>query len=329
MLDLTNDWDKLPSRTELRAKRSGRTMSEPPGPDLQPRWKIPDKLVLRAAVSGRSAREATSTKDGFALGIESFAQQAVDAIEAGAAGIHLDVGGVVTTRGQKRPPSMQPYYEKIVDLISAGTKRDWVRDVNILTGDTFQDNILPISSGLGETTMMATDNPVDWMEAVAHVAAERKKRLFLVAHSPAEVELGDRNLIRRGFLEKPYCWCVLIGYVFDEMLTGRLASSMPNPKAMIQELTMIADRIYEIDEDSYIEICAAGRAAQYLVTLAILMGLHVRMGTEDTVWKFPHKDEILEGATENVIRTRTLAEQLGRPLASAEEFRKIIRISAP
>ena len=103
---------------------------------------------------------------------------------------------------------------------------------------------------------------------------------------------------------------------------------MPHSKAMIQELTNIVDRIPEIDEDCYISVCGAGRAAQYLCTLAILMGLHVRMGTEDTVWRFPHKDELLTGAAENVKRTRSIAEQLGRTPATANDFRKLIRIQS-
>jgi uncharacterized protein (DUF849 family) len=300
-------------------------MSEPPSPDIQPRWDVPEKVVVRAAVSGRSAREATAARNNFALDIESFARQAVEAIEAGSAGIHLDVGGIVTTRGQERRPSVYPYYEKIVSHIASRTQRDWVPDVNILHGETFKENLLPITSGLGETTMMAPDNPPEWMEGVARVVTDYGKRLFFAVHSAAEVELAERLVIRKGILEKPYCWCVLIGYVYDET-TNRIATYMPHPKAMIQELTLLVDRILEIEEDCYIEVCGAGRAAQYLCALAVLMGLHVRMGTEDTVWRYPHKDEPLSEASENVRRTKTIAEQLGRELATAEDFRKILRI---
>lgn len=325
MLDLSQNWEMLPSRTQLRAKRGTRTMGEPPNPDLQVPWDIPDKIVMRAAVSGRSMLEARSSGSRFSLDLESFAEQAVEAIEAGAAGIHLDLSNVVNIPGQQRP-AMQPYFEKTVALISSRTQKDWVRDVNILNGESFLDNILPISSGVGETTVMAPDNPVEWMEAVARVVTDRGKRLFLAVHSPADVDLAERLVIRKGILEKPYCWGILIGYVYDET-TRLLSSYMPHPKAMIQELTMIVDRIREIDEDCFIEVCGAGRAAQYLSTLAIIMGLHVRMGTEDTVWRYPHRDELLSGAAENVGRTRIIAEQLGRELATAEEFRKLLRMS--
>ncbi len=46
MLDLSQNWDMLPSRADLLAKRRARPMSEPPDPNLQARWDIPDKLVV-------------------------------------------------------------------------------------------------------------------------------------------------------------------------------------------------------------------------------------------------------------------------------------------
>ena len=39
---------------------------------------------------------------------------------------------------------------------------------------------------------------------------------------------------------------------------------------------------------------AGGRASLHLATLGLLMGLHVRVGMEDTVWKWPHSDEMIQ-----------------------------------
>ena len=56
----------------------------------------------------------------------------------------------------------------------------------------------------------------------------------------------------------------------------------------------------------------------------MLLGLHVRVGTEDTVWRYPHRDELLEGNLEMVERVRATAETLGRRLATPEESRKMM-----
>ena len=56
----------------------------------------------------------------------------------------------------------------------------------------------------------------------------------------------------------------------------------------------------------------------------MMMGLHVRVGTEDTAYRFPHRDDLLDGNLEMVERARNTAESLGRQLATAAEYRKMI-----
>ena len=93
---------------------------------------------------------------------------------------------------------------------------------------------------------------------------------------------------------------------------------------MMTELIQIVDRIREIDETSFIQVCAAGRAGHYLATTAMMMGLHVRVGTEDTAYRFPHRDDLLDGNLEMVERAKVTAESLGRRLATAAEYREML-----
>lgn len=98
---------------------------------------------------------------------------------------------------------------------------------------------------------------------------------------------------------------------------------------MLTELIQIVDRIREIDPDGFIFVCTAGRAGHYLATAAILMGLHVRVGTEDTVYRYPHRDEVLTGSLEMIERVRVTAEALGRRLATPAEYRQMIGLPEP
>jgi len=125
---------------------------------------------------------------------------------------------------------VQQHYEKIVSLITSHTQRDWVPDVNILHGETFKDNLLPITSGLGETTMMAPDNPPEWMEAVARVVTDHGKRLFFAVHSAAEVGLAERwlsvkesskNLIAGVFLLDMFTMRRQVGWPLTCLTRGR------------------------------------------------------------------------------------------------------------
>ena len=326
MLDLNQDWNALPSRRELEDARGSREMDAPPSPDVQPPWDIPEVLVVTAAVSGRIVREATElpTKQ-YALDFDGFVTSAIDSIEAGACGVHIDFGGIAAI--ERSGLSVSDAYSKIIPAINQGTSGDWVRDANILRGGSFAENLFPISSGLAETAPMAPNFPVPWMEAAAQAVTDKGGRIFFSIHSTAEVDLARRLILSKGILPSPTCWIVLIGYPYDDA-TDRLGTYLAHPKAMAAELIQIVDRIREIDADAFIQVCAAGRAGHYLATQAMLLGLHVRVGTEDTAYRFPHRDELLSGSVEMVQRARATAEALGRRLATAAELRQLIGLAA-
>ncbi|MGW5202526.1 3-keto-5-aminohexanoate cleavage protein [Streptomyces spiralis] len=322
MLDLKQDWHALPSRRELEEARGSREMDAPPSPDVQPGWDIPELVAVTAAVSGRIVREADQEQTRqYALDFDSFVSSAVDSIQAGACGIHVDFGGIAAI--EESGLSVPDTYSKIIPAISQGTDRDWVCDANILRGRSFAENLFPISSGLAETAPMAPNFPVPWMEAAAQAVTEQGGRVFFSIHSTAEVDLARRLILAKGILPSPTCWIILIGYPYDDA-TDRLGTYLAHPKAMATELIQIVDRIREIDANAFIQVCAAGRAGHYLATQALLLGLHVRVGTEDTAWRFPHRDELLSSSVEMVERVKVTAEALGRRLATAEEFRRMI-----
>jgi len=327
MLDLEQDWSRLPSRGDLLRARGARELDAPPPPDVQPRWDIPEALVVTTAVAGRVAREATTgTPASFPVDFDGFKQATIEVLEAGACGVHIDFGGLPAI--QESGLSVPEAYQQLIPDIQAATERDCVFDCNVLRGRNFAENVYPLTAGLAETVPMAPNFPVPWMEAVAKVIERQGARLFFSIHSTAEVDLANRLILQRGLARQPACWLILIGYQYDDA-TDRLATYLAHPRAMLTELMQIVDRIREIDPDGFIQVCAAGRAGHYLATAAILMGLHVRVGTEDTVYRFPHRDDLVEGNREMVERVAKTAEVLGRRLATPAEFRKMIGLAAP
>ena len=93
MMDLSKDWNELPSRVKATRQRAAREMDRPPSPDTQPPWKIPELVLCGAAVSGRIAVEGQDTRN-FALDFDSFKREAIAAVKAGAAMVHIDTGGI-------------------------------------------------------------------------------------------------------------------------------------------------------------------------------------------------------------------------------------------
>ena len=74
-------------------------------------------------------------------------------------------------------------------------------------------------------------------------------------------------------------------------------------------------------------MCAAGRPSVYLVTLAMLMGLHVRLGMEDTVWRYPHRDELIASNLQQLEAVIAIAENLGRTPMSGARYRELLGVS--
>ena len=99
---------------------------------------------------------------------------------------------------------------------------------------------------------------------------------------------------------------------------------MRNPFAMVDVLMHYVRRIKEIDEDSNIMVCAAGRAGTYLATMALLLGLNIRIGMEDTVWLYPHQDIKISSNLQTFNKFRQIIESLGREITTADEYRKLL-----
>lgn len=325
--DLTKDLRDLPSRRQAMEARGMRELDAPPDPRVQKQWDIPELVVVTAAVSGRVTREAASgTPQMFPLDFDGFIDAAVEVIEAGACGVHIDFGGIAAI--QESGLSVTDCYDKVIGGINAKTSVDWVPDCNCLRGESMYENAYPIVSGLTETFPAAPNFPTDWLQSVFQMGLDHSKRSLFAIHSAAEVDLADRYIYSQGLCKAPGAfWGILIGYQYDDA-TDRLASHLNSPEAMMDELRLIVVRIREVDPEAVIMVACAGRSANYMATLAMIMGLHIRIGLEDTVWRYPHKDELLETNLEMLERVKQTAEVCGRRLATAAEFRELIDLPA-
>src|SRR5260370_34822425 len=81
---------------------------------------------------------------------------------------------------------------------------------------------------------------------------------------------------------------------------------------MARHLFLMVDQIRQIHPTSVISVCAAGRASLYMTTLATMMGLHIRIGIEDTPWKDPNSDERLKDNLERCNKSPAIAAPLRR-----------------
>ena len=123
-------------------------------------------------------------------------------------------------------------------------------------------------------------------------------------------------LIKPGILHKPYLMSMGPGM-------HNAAETYPDPWGMMYIMSMMN----MMPDGSVLSISAGGRNWLALSTFAILLGVdNVRVGMEDHVWMYPHKDEKIRRSADSAKKIATIATELGRDIASPVEARKILGI---
>jgi 3-keto-5-aminohexanoate cleavage enzyme len=287
--------------------------------ETQPKWEVPSKIAINVAAAGRF-------DDGKPTSIESYVDAASSVIEAGACGVHIDFTWVTDNKGRRLDRDVPPVeaYSAVLEPLRSRFGNDFVANLNVLNGATFDTCMSPAREGLAEVAPCAPGHPEAFaVPAIQELEAAGVKP-ELAVHSSGEIELAKRRFIDTGILTKPYNWLILYGLPFNVGRTLVSGTWVSNAKDMTQHMFLMVDQIRQIDPSSTISVCAAGRSTLYMTTLATMLGLHIRVGTEDTPWKYPNSDERLKDNLEMFTMARDMAGMLGRTPATANEYRELI-----
>jgi 3-keto-5-aminohexanoate cleavage enzyme len=129
----------------------------------------------------------------------------------------------------------------------------------------------------------------------------------LEAYNEAMLEEAE-YLIGTGLLEPPY----VVNCVLHTPTQGGLRGTPRNLMGML-------DRI---PPDSLVNVSSMGRTQLLITTMALTMGLNVRVGMEDNVYY--RRGELVEHNARLVERTVRIARELEREIASPAEARAIL-----
>ncbi|MNJ15150.1 hypothetical protein D3C77_93910 [compost metagenome] len=292
------------------------------GADVQPKWDVPQEIAINVAVSGRFNPDGSS----HPTSIEEYIEAASSVIEAGACGVHLDFSMVTDHKGRRLDRDIPPVevYGAVLDPLRSRFGWDFVANLNVLNGSDFDMCMSPARAGLAEIAPCAAGHPDAFMIPAVQTLAECGVSPEIVVHSSGEVELAKRKLFDSGIVKGPGNWIILYGLPFNVGRTLISGTWVSNTQDMTRHLFMMVDQIRQVDPAGTISVCAAGRSTLYMTTLASMLGLQIRVGTEDTPWKYPNSDELLESNLEMFNMAREIAGLLGRRPARANEYRRMI-----
>ena len=150
------------------------------------------------------------------------------------------------------------------------------------------------------------------IEAFAGAMLERGIKPEMEVYNPSmfgEVE----NLISKGLLAKPY----YVNMVMNVGGMGGYPGTAGNLVTMVEHLP----------PGALFNVSGVGRAQLPLNLMSIIMGGHLRVGLEDSVYY--RRGELASGNAQLVERAVRLAGELGREVATPDEARSILCMPGP
>ncbi|MCM2393726.1 3-keto-5-aminohexanoate cleavage protein [Streptomyces albipurpureus] len=289
---------------------------------LQPRWDIPEKIAINVAVAGRAGLPASPD---YPVDAEEYVDAASQVIEAGACGVHIDFTWVTDSKGRRLDKDLPPTeaYGLVLEPLRARFGNDFVANLNVLNGSTFDECLSPATAGLAEVAPCAAGHPEAFVTPAVRKLLECGVSPEIVVHSSGEVEFAKRRLFDTGIIAPgaQTNWIILYGLPVDVGRTLVSGAWADDTRSMAAHLFLMVDQIRRLDPGAAITVCNAGRAGLYITTLATMLGLNIRVGLEDSCWRHPNGDELLASNLELFTRARTIAAELGRSPATADEYR--------
>jgi 3-keto-5-aminohexanoate cleavage enzyme len=166
--------------------------------------------------------------------------------------------------------------------------------------------------GFMDVSLATRENAV---RTVRYLQENRIKPEFM-NHNWEGIQNVTEWLIKPGLLEQPYLMSMGPGM-------HNAAQTYPDPWGFIYLLGMIK----VMPEGSVTSVSIGGRNWLPLTNFAMLIGVDgVRVGMEDHLWMYPHRDELIESNGEATRKIAAVARELGREIATPREAREIMGI---
>ena len=288
---------------------------------IQPKWEVPEAIGISCAVSSRFNED--SDHGASTSSIQQYIDEASSVIEEGAFSVHIDFSWVTDETGRRldKIPPVEAY-QMVLEPLRKRHGYSFMSDLNVLNGASFEECMSPVVAGIAEIAPCAPGHPEAFAAPAIRTVVANGAVPALAIHNSGEIELTKRRFIDTGILTKPV-WGLLYGLPFDIGRTLLSGNSVMDADDMVRQMLLMIHQIRKIDSDPQILVCAAGRATLSMTTLATILGLHIRVGTEDTPYKYANSDERFSSNLEMFKAAKQIAALHGRRPATANEMRQL------
>lgn len=249
---------------------------------------------------------------------EEIVKGHVEAIKAGASMVHVHV------RDKNGIPTGDPELYKRVILEIKDKCPDVIIDccfAHPFDVDTVEARLypllnmeLPIETGtISAATLNVIGSKVyinreDFLKEAVRYLQDSKIKPVITMYNVKSIEEMKRWAIKSGIVKRPFL-NLSLGLMGDPACRDVF-------QTWLRHLPGECDWIAETARRNWLPVTVE----------AILEGGHVRAGMEDSVYMYPHKDELITNGAEVVRKVRTIAEEVGREIATPDEARQMLKI---
>ena len=300
--------------------------------------KTSNKVIISCAITG--SIHTPSMSDYLPVSPAQIAEQSVDAADAGAAILHLHA------RNPDGSPSPDP--EIFMEFLPA-IKRRCDAVINITTGAglgmTMDQRLAAAQSVAPEVASMNMGSLNFNISGAVNAVPEfrhpwerpylENTRDFVLTNTFAQIEESIERLSENGTRFEFECYDIghlynlahfrdrglIEGPLFIQGIFGILGGMGADPENLLH-FKATADRLF--GDDYYLSTLAAGRHQMKFVTLSAILGGHVRVGLEDSLYL--GKGQMAKSNAEQVAKIRAIIEQLSLQVASPDEAREMLAL---
>lgn len=298
------------------------------------------KTIITCAVTG--AVHTPSMSEYLPITPAEIADQAIAAAEAGAAVLHLHA-----RNPQDGRPTPDP---KVFDQFVPRIAKETAAIINITTGGSTRMSLeerleYPLiaqpelcSLNLGSMNFSfhragrsITDWKYEWEKPYIEGTEDLIFRNTFTDMKSVLAQLGDTHGTRFEFecydVGHLYNLAYLVdeglvqGQLFLQCVLGILGGLNADPENLFL-MRSTADRLFGRDGYEF-SVVGAGRRQMPLATMGALMGGHVRVGLEDSL--FIDRGQLASSCAEQVLKVRGILESLSLEIATPAEAREILQ----
>ncbi|MFB6552490.1 MULTISPECIES: 3-keto-5-aminohexanoate cleavage protein [unclassified Streptomyces] len=296
------------------------------------------KAIISCAVTGSAHTPSMSPH--LPVTPEEIAEQSVAAVHAGAAIVHLHARNPATGRPTADPnvflqflPRIKAETNAVVNITTGGSVGMSIDErlaaARLARPELASLNMGSMNFGLHPAADVDRDWKHDWEQPYL-----RSSESAIFANTFAQIattleELGEgagtrfeyecydvghlynlAHMAERGLAKPPF----LIQCIFGVL--GGIGADPDN----LQHMVTVADRLF--GDDYYLSAFAAGRHQIPFATQSALLGGHVRVGLEDSL--YIGRGELATSNAQQVAKAAKLLTELGREIATPDEARTLL-----